>query len=58
MSKKAAAVVTILRAADMTPSGRKRIADWLRAQARFLTKSGPKFSARFTARYLYRETPQ
>lgn len=51
---KSAAVITIHRASRMTPSGRKRIANWLRQQAKFLTVYGKEFSGRFTARYLYR----
>lgn len=52
--KKAAAIVTIRRADQMTPKGRRAVAAWLRQQAGFLVRYGPQFSARFTARYLYR----
>ena len=52
---KSAAVVTIHRAPDMTNGGRKRIADWLRRQARLLEKHGRELSeTKFTARYMYR----
>ena len=50
---KSAAIVTVHRAPDMTPRGRKAIAAWLRRQARCLESHGRQFSGRFTARYLY-----
>lgn len=50
---KAAAVITIRDAADMTPSGRKSIALWMRRQADFLVREGDNLSNRYTARYLY-----
>jgi hypothetical protein len=52
-TEKSAAVVTIHRADEMTPEGRKEVAAWLRRQASFLTKDGDKLAKRFTARYLY-----
>jgi len=52
--KKSAAILTIKRAARMTPRGRKDIAAWLRRQASFLEKHAKEYSERFTARYLYR----
>jgi hypothetical protein len=51
---KCAAVVTIHRAPEMSKSGRKRIATWLRAQAMFLEQNSKQLSSRYTARYLYR----
>lgn len=50
----AAAIVTIRRAADMTPAGRRAVAAWLRAQAGGLIKHGKEYDVRFTGRYLYR----
>jgi len=50
---KAAAILTILRAADMTPKGKFDIARWLRREARFLTVHGCDMADRFTDRYLY-----
>jgi len=52
--EKSAAIVTILKAPQMTKRGRKRIAEWLRRQAQFLEQNGDELSSRFTARYLYR----
>jgi len=46
--------VTVHRAADMTPTGRKQIAAWLRRQASFLETEGEKCAKRFTARYCAR----
>jgi hypothetical protein len=56
MAKKeqSAAIVTIKRASEMTPKGRRDIARWLRRQASFLEKYAKQLSPRFTARYLYR----
>lgn len=53
VKRKWAAVLTIFDADDMTPKGRKDIAEWLRRQAKFLVKDGDKLSKRFTARYMY-----
>lgn len=50
---KSAAIVTIHRAADMTPSGRRNVAMWLRRQAYFLERHAKKLDRRFRARYLY-----
>lgn len=52
---KVAATLTVHRASDMTPLGRKQVAQWLREQARFLVRSGADYSRRYTARYYYRE---
>jgi len=49
-----AATVTIKKAANMTPKGRKKIAEWLREKAEDLVTEGPNYTARFTARYWYR----
>lgn len=49
----AAAVVTIRRASEMTPEGRKEVAAWLRRQARLLLDHADDLSDRHTARYLY-----
>jgi hypothetical protein len=50
---KSAAIVTIHKAANMTPAGRKRIAKWIRKQADFLEQNAKELSPRYTARYLY-----
>ena len=50
---KSAEVLTINRAEDMTPSGRKAIAKWLDKQKEFLLKHSKELSKRYTARYLY-----
>lgn len=48
-----AAVLTIRRAADMTPEGRERIAKWLRKMATFLLQHGSEMSDGFRATYGY-----
>lgn len=53
MIRKSAAIVTIHKADDMTPEGRKALADWLRKTAGELEKFGSQYSKRFTGRYLY-----
>ena len=55
MTEKTAAIVTIKRASDMTPGGRKTIADWLRACADNLEKDGADYSEQFRARYIYQD---
>jgi hypothetical protein len=52
--QRVAAVITIRRAAYMTPQGRKAIAKWLRQHAADLLRHGGDYSARFVGRYLYR----
>lgn len=52
---KSAAVLTVRDAPNMTPEGKKAIAEWLRKQAKMLVKEGKNYSKRFTARYLYPE---
>jgi hypothetical protein len=47
------AKLTIRRACDMTPAGRKEVAAWLRRQAAQLIKEGPKYANRFTGHYMY-----
>ena len=51
---KAAAILTIHRAAEMTPSGRRAILKWLEKQADFFRQYHKKLSPRFRARYLYK----
>lgn len=53
--ERSAAVLTIKDAAEMTPDGRKRIAEWLRHCAKALPKDGANYAPRFRARYLYRD---
>jgi hypothetical protein len=53
MKCKAAAIITIHRPADMSPSGRRAVAAWIKKQATFLLKYSKELSPRFTARYLY-----
>ena len=52
--KQSAATVTIRRAGEMTPRGRKDIAIWLRHVASAVIKHGPNMAKRFTASYRYR----
>ncbi len=52
---KAAAILTVHNAADMTEEGRKAVVKWLRKQAKFLMDYPNELSPRFTARYLYSE---
>ena len=49
---KSAAILTIKDASNMTKSGRKNVADWLRNQADLLEEDGWNFSKAFRARYL------
>jgi hypothetical protein len=51
---KSAAVLTIKRADEMTPAGRKAIAAWLRRHAAMLLKDGKDYAPTFRGRYLYR----
>lgn len=50
---KSAATVTILDAASMTPSGRARIAKWLRAQADLILAEGKDYDTTFKGDYMY-----
>ena len=50
-----AARLVIRHAADMTPKGRKQIAEWLREHAKMLIKDGPEYSSQFVGRYWYKE---
>lgn len=49
--KLAAAIITIRRASEMTPAGRKTIAAWLRMHADYLTEHGREYQRTFTGRY-------
>lgn len=51
-----AAVLTLAEPGNMSPQGRKDIADWLRQQAAHLIKHGDNYTqnGKFRARYLYR----
>lgn len=51
--EKAAAIVTIRRAKDMSPRGRKDIAAWLQMHAKHILKHGDNYSPRFTGRFIY-----
>ena len=51
---KSAAIVTVFKASDMTPKGRKNVVKWLKQQADFIDKYPKELSPRFTARYLYK----
>jgi hypothetical protein len=53
MKTKAAAVLTIRNAADMTPEGRADIVRWLDRQKRFFLKHYKELSPTFRARYVY-----
>jgi hypothetical protein len=52
---KSAATLTIRRAADMSPQGRKDIATWLRKQASDLLKYADNYSAEVRANYWFEE---
>ena len=52
--EQSAAIITVKRAGDMTKTGRRRIANWLRHHAKMLEEHGKEYSGRFTGRYLYR----
>lgn len=51
---KSIAILTIRDAARMTERERQGIAKWLRAHADQILKEGPRYSKRFTGRYLAR----
>ena len=53
--EQSAAVLTIKRAADMTPKGAREIAAWLRRQADMLERPEERkqLADRYRARYLY-----
>jgi hypothetical protein len=46
------AMLTIRRAGDMTPEGRKAIANWLRMHANDLLKEGSNYAPVFRGRYM------
>ena len=50
----AIATLTIHRAGEMTPEGRKAVATWLRSHAALILKEGRYYSSRFTGRYMAR----
>jgi hypothetical protein len=50
------AMLTIRRAGDMTPEGRKAIANWLRMHANMLLKEGTKYVPVFRGQYMARPT--
>lgn len=52
-----AATLTIHKAGDMTKRGRRRIAQWLRAQADLIEEQGSEYAPRFRARYMYPKSP-
>jgi len=52
---KAAAILTIRDAANMSEKGRKDIVDWIRQQAKDLIKYGDDYSGTMRARYLYED---
>ena len=54
-NEKLAATLTIHRMADMTPAGRRRLAQWLRDQVGWIEAYGKELAPRFTARYHYKE---
>lgn len=49
-----AAILTIKEIDQMTPSGRKRLAAWIRKQADFLLKHSRELAPTWRARYLYK----
>lgn len=51
--EKSAATIVIREAANMTPRGRRAIANWLRRTAKCLLESHANFAPTFTARYMY-----
>lgn len=55
--EKIAAFLTIYRAAEMTPQGRRKIRDWLRQCQVTLAEHGDNFAKRFTASYRYEGKP-
>jgi len=52
---KVAATVVIIHPDQMSPKGRREVAGWLEGVARNLVNEGSNYSARFTARYWYKE---
>ena len=54
MKFKSAAILTIHRASEMSPCGRRDIVKWLRRQIWFLERDYKQLSARYTARFLYK----
>lgn len=54
MKEHSAAIITVKRASDMTKTGRRAIAKWLRRHADLLEREGHVYASRFTGRYIYR----
>lgn len=52
LEEKAIATLTIHGVPDMTPKGRRMIAEWLQHQANQIQDEGTKYSKRFTSKYL------
>ena len=44
--------LTMHRLSEMTPEGRKALAEWLRNNAKFILKEGKNCSKVFTAKYI------
>lgn len=49
---RAAAIVTIRAAGEMSPRDRRQVASWLRHHAQMLELNGGNYAKRFTGRYL------
>lgn len=47
-----AASITIHRAADLSPGGKRRVLAWLTREIKFIKKNSKKLSKRYIARYL------
>jgi phage-related minor tail protein len=52
---KTAAVLTIKEIDQMTPSGRRTLAKWLKKQADFLVRHSKELAPTWRARYLYND---
>lgn len=52
---KAAAILTIKDAGDMTKKGRRDIANWIKKQANDLEILGDQYSSTLRARYFFEE---
>lgn len=50
--EKAVAILTIYRAAEMTPQGRREVAHWLKEQRHFLLRHSDQLAGRYRARYI------
>lgn len=56
MRERPIATVIIRRAGEMTPAGRRVIAEWLRGQAAALMRKGKRYAPHYTARYMAKPT--